>query len=67
MHIRENIDNYRVVVSQEDLIQIGKTLEQFIEDLIEASGLVGKPLGDYQIEECPDNSWIIFIQKEKKL
>lgn len=67
MHIRENIDNYRVVVSQEDLIQIGKTLEQFIEDLIEASGLVGKPLGEYQIEACPDRSWIIFIQKEKPL
>lgn len=65
MHIRENITNYRVVVTREDLLQIGKSLEQFIEDLIEASGLVGKPLGAYEYTYDPaDMSWVIFIQKE---
>lgn len=65
MHIRENLTNYRVVVNQEDLIQIGKSLEQFIEDLIEASGLVGKPLSTYEYTYDPkDMTWVIFIEKE---
>ncbi len=65
MHIRENITNYRVVVNQEDLKQIGQTLEELIENLIEASGLCGKPLGQYTYTYDPaDMSWIIFIEKE---
>lgn len=48
-----------------DLADIGKTAEQIIEDLKEASGLIGKPLGNYECSYDPmDNSYVIFIDKE---
>lgn len=66
MFIHENLTNYRVIIYQEDLIQIGKTVKQIIDDLIEASHLINKPLSDnYKITEDPrDRSWVIFLEKE---
>lgn len=66
MYIQENIENYRIIVYQEDLIQVGQTIEEVIANLKEASGLVGKPLGKHTYSHDPtDNSWLIFIEKEK--
>lgn len=68
MHIQENITNYRVVVYQEDLLDIGQTIEELANNLKEASGLVGKPLGKYQYTYDPkDMSWVLFIEKEIQL
>lgn len=65
MFIQENIQNYRVVVYREDLITVGQTIEELIENLIEASGLVDKPLGAYSYSYDPkDMSYLIFIEKE---
>ena len=65
MHIQENITNYRIVVYQEDLLNIGQTIEELANNLKEASGLVGKPLGKYQYTYDPrDMSWVLFIDKE---
>lgn len=65
MHIQENITNYRIVVYREDLLDIGQTIEELVNNLKEASGLVGKPLGKYQyIYDPKDMSWVLFIEKE---
>lgn len=65
MHIQENIQNYRIVVYQEDLLDIGQTIEELANNLKEASGLIGKPLGKYQYSYDPkDMSYILFIEKE---
>ncbi len=65
MHIQENITNYRVVVYREDLLQINQTIEELANNLKEASGLVGKPLGKYEYSYDPrDMSYILFIEKE---
>lgn len=65
MHIQENITNYRVVVYREDLLQINQTIEELANNLKEASGLVGKPLGRYEYTYDPkDMSWVLFIEKE---
>lgn len=65
MHIQENITNYRIVVLREDLLDIGQTIEELANNLKEASGLVGKPLGKYQYTYDPkDMSWVLFIEKE---
>lgn len=65
MHIQENINNYRVVIYREDLLQIGQTIEELANNLKEASGLVGKPLGKYTYTYDPkDMSWVLFIEKE---
>lgn len=65
MHIQENITNYRVVVYREDLLQINQTIEELANNLKEASGLVGKPLGKYEYTYDPkDMSWVLFIEKE---
>ena len=64
MLIHENLDNYRITLEQADLIQIGKPAEQIIEDLKEASALIGKLLGAHTSIYDPMNcSWIIFIDK----
>lgn len=64
IHIQENIDSYRVVVYKEDLLQIGRTVEELAQQLKEASGLVGKPLGKYEYSYDPkDMSYILFIYK----
>lgn len=65
MHIQENITNYRIVVYREDLLQINQTIEELANNLKEASGLVGKPLGKYEYTYDPrDMSWVLFIEKE---
>lgn len=65
MHIQENITNYRVVVYREDLLQLDQTIEELANNLKEASGLVGKPLGKYEYTYDPkDMSWVLFIEKE---
>lgn len=65
MHVQENITNYRIVVYREDLLDIGQTIEELANNLIEASGLCGKPLGKYQYSYDPkDMSYILFIEKE---
>lgn len=65
MHIQENITNYRIVIYQEDLLDIGQTIEELAANLKEASGLIGKPLGKYQYSYDPkDMSWVLFIEKE---
>ena len=65
MFIQENIDNYRIVLYQEDLLDIGQTMEELVANLQEASGLCGKPLGKYtQTYDPIDRSWVIFIEKE---
>lgn len=65
MHIQENITNYRIVVYREDLLDIGQTIEELANNLKEASGLIGKPLGKYQYSYDPkDMSYILFIEKE---
>ena len=65
MHIQENIQNYRIVVEYSDLLQIGQTIEELANNLKEASGLCGKPLGNYTYTYDPaDMSWILFIEKE---
>lgn len=65
MHIQENITNYRIVVYREDLLDIGQTIEELANNLKEASGLIGKPLGKYQYTYDPkDMSWVLFIEKE---
>lgn len=65
MYIQENITNYRVVIYQEDLLQIGQTIEELAANLKEASGFCGKPLGKYEYSYDPkDMSYILFIQKE---
>lgn len=44
---------------------MGQTIEELANNLIEASGLVGKPLGKYQYSYDPkDMSYILFIEKE---
>ena len=65
IHIQENITNYRVVVYKEDLLDIGKTIEELAQQLREASALTGKPLGRYEYSYDPkDMSYILFIEKE---
>lgn len=65
MHIQENITNYRIVVYREDLLDTGQTIEELANNLKEASGLIGKPLGKYQYSYDPkDMSYILFIEKE---
>ena len=65
MHIQENITNYRIVVYYEDLLNIGQTIEELANNLKEASGLIGKPLGEYKYTYDPrDMSWVLFIEKE---
>lgn len=65
MLIHEYLDNYRIYIEQADLLQIGKTAEQIIEDLKEASDLIGKPLGNHSSTYDPsDGSWVIFIDKK---
>ena len=65
MLIHENIDNYRIILYQEDLLDYGQTMEQIIENLKEASGLCGKPLGKHtQTYDPRDMTWTIFIEKE---
>lgn len=67
MIIQENIENYRIVIYFDDVMQIRKSLESIIEDIKEASGLVGKPLGEVKTTFYPeDRSWVVFIEKEKK-
>lgn len=61
MIINENLENYRIYIEPEDIEQIGKTAEQIIEDLKEASALIGKPLGAHT--STYDGSWIVFIEK----
>ena len=64
MIIYEQFDNYRIIVYQEDLIQLGKSIDQVIEDMIEASALVGKPLKGYTYEHnFYDHSYLVFIEK----
>lgn len=68
MHIQENINNYRIVVNEEDLLNIGQTIEELINNLAEASELCNKPLGEYvQTYDPKDRTWVIFIEKEKNL
>ena len=67
MHIQENIENYRIIVYPNDLIEIGQSLCELINNLKEASGLCGKPLGKHTITQDPiDKNWVIFIDKEIK-
>lgn len=64
IHIQENIDSYRIVVYKEDLLQIGRTIEELAAQLKEASGFCGKPLGRYEYSYDPkDMSYILFIYK----
>lgn len=65
MHIQENLTNYRIIIYPEDIREIGYTFEQIIENLIEASGLINKPLGKYEYTYDPkDMSYVVFIEKE---
>ena len=63
MNIQENITNYRIVVEKVDLLQIGQTIDELVNNLKEASALCGKPLGQSVITKHPDDSWVIFINK----
>lgn len=68
MHIQENINNYRIVVNEEDLLNIGQTIEELINNLSEASELCNKPLGEFtQTYDPKDRTWVIYIEKEKNL
>lgn len=65
MNIHENIFNYRIEIEYEDLLILGKSLDEAIRDLIEASGLVGKPLGEYRYTQDPvERKWVVIIDKE---
>lgn len=64
MNIQEYIQSYRIVVYEKDLLQIGQTIEELVDNLKEASGLCGKPLGEAISTYDPnDMSWVIFIEK----
>lgn len=65
MFIKENITDYEVTLYHEDLLVMDQTMEQIVANLQEASGLVGKPLGEYRYTYNPkDMSWVIIIKKE---
>lgn len=63
MIIQENTTNYRLVIYPEDVKYY--SLEELIENLKEASGLCGKPLGKYTYIHYPaERMWVVFIDKE---
>lgn len=65
MFIKENILDYEITINQEDLVDYGKSMEQIMADLIEASYLIDKPLfDDYECTYEPkDMCWHIRIKK----
>ena len=69
MLIKENIFDYDITINQQDLINCGKSMEQIMEDLIEASYLIHKPLSsDYKYRYEPSEmTWNIKINKEIEL
>lgn len=65
MFIYERMENYRIVVDIDDLLQTGQSIDGLITNLKEASSLVGKPLGKHTYTYNPENrTWEIFITKE---
>ena len=69
MFIKENIFDYEITINEEDLVDYGKSMEVIMEDLIEASYLIKKPLAsDYQCRYEPsERTWYIKIKKEIEL
>ena len=69
MFIKENIFDYEIIINQQDLIDYGKSMEVIMEDLIEASHLIKKPLSsNYEYTYEPSNmTWHIKIKKEIEL
>lgn len=69
MFIKENIFDYEITINQEDLVDYGKSMEQIMDDLIEASYLIKKPLSsDYEYRYEPsERTWHIRIKKEIEL
>lgn len=69
MFIKENMFDYEITINQEDLIDYGKSMEQIMEDLIEASYFIKKPLAsDYECRYEPsERTWYIRIKKEISL
>ena len=69
MFIKENIFDYEITINQEDLVDYGKSMEQIMDDLIEASYLIKKPLSsDYECRYEPSEwTWYIRIKKEIEL
>lgn len=69
MFIKENIFDYEIIIDRQDFIDYGKSLEVIMEDLIEASYLIKKPLSsNYECTYEPtDMCWHIRIKKEIEL
>ena len=69
MFIKENIFDYEIIIYPQDLIDYGKSMEVIMEDLIEASHLIKKPLSqNYEYTYEPiDRCWHIRIKKEIEL
>ena len=64
MFIHEDDTQYKILIYKEDLIITGYTLDELIFNLIEASSLIGNPLGEYFVkEDIVNQSWTVYIKK----